>query len=118
MDARHRDALLALGTCTLLIAISIRAETTATLVDPLAAVVGIIGTIVVESVLHRYHAATRAVWERRWVQVTAVVSIVGAAIVVVRTAVGATVLSVLVWGLLAYIGMLLLVEVRPQNPQS
>jgi len=103
--SRRRDALLALATLTLLLAISFATETTGRLSEPLPAVAGIIGTLLSELLLLRFRRRVRSLWGWRWVRFGAV----GAVFLVtgVAMASGATfVLAVLAWGLVAYLSLL------------
>jgi hypothetical protein len=103
--SRRRDALLALVTLTPLLAISLATGPAARLGEPRPAVVGVVGTLLVELVLRRSKRASQALWSRRCVRVAgvgAVLFVAGAA-----TASGKTfVVTALVWGLLAYLVLL------------
>ena len=107
--------MLALVTLTLLTAISIRADATGRLFDPVVAVAGCLGMSALEAVLLRYPDRTRAVWNHRPVQGVAVVGVVAIGLAAVRTSAGALALGLLVWGLVGYL-VLLGVTVRHGNP--
>jgi hypothetical protein len=115
VDERRRDGALALVTLTLLTAISIRADATGRLFDPVVAVAGCLGMSALEAVFLRYPDRTRAVWNRRPVQGVAVVGVVAIGLAAVRTSGGALALGLLVWGLVGYL-VLLGVTVRHGNP--
>ena len=118
MARRHlfRDGLLAAATCAALLfgARSVGVDG-AILLKPSLAGVGCGGMACVEVVLLRYPERTRRLWERRVVQVTSVLGVlVGGAIAV---SVGAVwVVAVLVWGLVAYLGLVAVVAASGRNP--
>ena len=118
MARRHlfRDGLLAAATCAALLfgARSVGVDG-AILLKPSLAGVGCGGMACVEVVLLRYPERTRRLWERRVVQVTSVLGVlVGGAIAV---SVGAVwVVAVLVWGLVAYLGLVVVVAASGRNP--
>jgi hypothetical protein len=114
VDRHHRDGLLALATCTLLVAISIQARQVDALFGSRAAVTGVVGALMLELLLLRYPERTRGLWER---------SVVRAAAVLVTVATGLFawwsapwLLAVLVWGLLAYLVLLGVVIIWGKNP--
>ena len=117
---RHlfRDGLLAAATCAALLlgARSVSVDA-AILLNPSLAGVGCGGMACVEVVLLRYPERTRRLWERRVVRVTGTLGVlVGGAIAV---SVGAVwVVAVLVWGLVAYLGLVAVVAASGRNPLS
>jgi hypothetical protein len=111
-----RDGLLAAATCmTLLLGARSMGVGWAVFAKPLLAGVGCAGMVVIEVVLLRYPEQTRRLWERRVVRVTSVLGVlVGGA---VAASVGAVwVVAVLVWGLVAYLGLVVIVAVSGRNP--
>lgn len=114
MNPRRRDGLLALVTCTLLIAISIRVGRTEPLLNPMAAVVGTIGSLALELWLLQHPERTRAIWARPGVQATGIALVL--AMGVVAWWLAPWVLGVLVWGLLAYLALLVVVVATDENP--
>jgi hypothetical protein len=114
VDPRHRDGLLALATCTLLVAISIRARHVDALFAPLPALTGVVGSLTLELLLLRYPERTRALWERPVVRVAAVLATIATGLFAWRSA--PWLLAVLVWGLFAYLMLLGVVVVSGTNP--
>lgn len=111
-----RDGLLAAATCvTLLLGARSVGVDGAIFVEPLLAGVGCAGMGSIEVVLLRYPERTRRLWERRVVQVGSTLGVlVGGGVAV---SVGAVwVVAVLVWGLIAYLGLVVIVAVSGRNP--
>lgn len=103
--SRRRDGLLALVTLTPILAISFATGTATRLAEPLPAVVGVVGTLLVELLLLRFEVPVRSLWSRPPVRVGAV----GAVLLVAGMATvsgGAVVVTALAWGLLAYLALL------------
>lgn len=114
MDPRRRDGLLALATCTLLVAISILAGRTAVLAAPLPALAGVVGSLALEVLLLRYPDRTRALWEQPRVQTAGVIATL--AVGLLAWLVAPWLLGTLVWGLLAYLALLGVVVAVGENP--
>jgi MFS superfamily sulfate permease-like transporter len=115
VDPRRRDGLLALATCTLLVAISIRAGHASVLLDPGSALTGIVGSLALELLLSQCPERTRRLWERPTVQAAGVLATLAAGLLAWQLA--PWLLAVLVWGLVAYLALLVVVVVG-ENPLS
>lgn len=103
--SRRSDALLALATLTLLTAISIATGTTSRLAEPVPAVTGVGGMLLLELLLVRFRQTTRRLWAQRQVRIVAVGCVLlGASGAVALGA--AVVIAVLAWGLLGYLALL------------
>lgn len=103
--SRGRDALLALATLTLVIAISFANGAPDRRFEPLPALAGVVGALVAELFLFRYQRTTQRLWAQRRVRVGAVagaVLVVGGAALSGLTVVGV----VLAWGLVGYLALL------------
>jgi hypothetical protein len=109
---RHRDGLLAALVLAATLALSIR--TGASLLAPLPAVAGVLGSLALEAVFLRYPDLTRALWERSVVQVASLLFVVGVSVLASTSAVW--LLGALVWGLVAYLVLLGLVLAGAENP--
>jgi amino acid permease len=109
---RHRDGLLAALALAATLALLIR--TGASLLAPLPAVVGVLGSLALEAVFLRYPDRTRALWERSVVQVASLLFVVGVSVLASTSAVW--LLGALVWGLVAYLVLLGFVLAGAGNP--
>jgi hypothetical protein len=109
---RHRDGLLAALVLAATLALSIR--TGASLLAPLPAVAGVLGSLALEAVFLRYPDRTRALWERSVVQVASLLFVVGVSVLASTSAVW--LLGALVWGLVAYLVLLGFVLAGAENP--
>jgi hypothetical protein len=109
---RHRDGLLAALVLAATLALSIR--TGASLLAPLPAVAGVLGSLALEAVFLRYPDRTRALWERSVVQVASLLFVVGVSVLASTSAVW--LLGALVWGLVAYLVLLGFVLAGAGNP--
>ncbi len=118
MERRHlfRDGLLAAAACAILLGGSLHLGVDAgVFLEPLPAVVGCVGMVSLEVVLLRNAELTRRVWERPAVQLGSTLGVlVGGGLAAWLGAVW--VVAVLVWGLLAYVGLVGVVLVRGRNP--
>jgi hypothetical protein len=112
----YRDGGLAAATCVALLlgaaALGVDADP---FVDPRLAVVGCVGMAGIEVGLLRTPDLTRRVWERRRVRVGSALGVlVGVGAAAWLGAVWAV--AVVVWGLLAYLGLVGVVLVSGRNP--
>ncbi len=112
MTTARRDGALALlallGYCGVLVA-------TEASLAPVWFLLGALGAVVLEALTLRYRQPVRSLWERRGVQLAAIVGVLGVALVAALTA--ATALTSLVaGGLVAYLVMLGLVSVGVVSP--
>lgn len=104
MSRRH-DALLALLTLTLVVAISFATGSATLLLEPAPAVVGVVSALLAELGLQQFRQTVRRLWARRRVRVAAI----GCVLLVVSGAVvsgTAVVVAVLAWGLVGYLTLL------------
>lgn len=110
------DALLAAATCAVLLGGSLSLGVDAgVFLEPLSAVLGCLGMVGLEVVLLRNPTLTRRLWDRPPVQAgSALGLLVGAGLAASLGAVW--IVAVLVWGLLAYLGLVGVVLVRGHNP--
>ena len=112
----YRDGGLAAATCVALLlgaaALGVDADA---FVDPRLAVAGCVGMAGIEVGLLRNPDRTRRLWGRRRVRVASALGVVGG--VGVTAWLGAVwVVAVVVWGLLAYLGLVGVVVVSGRNP--
>ena len=112
----YRDGGLAAATCVALLfgaaALGVGADP---FVDPRLAVVGCVGMAGIEVGLLRAPGLTRRLWERRRVRTGCTLGVlVGAGAAAWLGAVWAV--AVVVWGLLAYLGLVGVVLVSGRNP--
>lgn len=84
------------------------------LLDPISAVIGIISSLALEVLLLGNAERTRALWNRPAVQAAGVVATLGAGMI--AWAISPRLFAVIVWGLLAYLGLLVIVSVLGANP--
>lgn len=118
MERHHlyRDGVLAVATCTVLVAVSLRSGVGRdALVEPLPAAVGCVGMVVLEVGLLRVPDLTRRVWERPAVQAGSVLGVVLVGWVAASTG-AAWLLGAFVWGLFAYVGLVGIVLALGRNP--
>jgi hypothetical protein len=83
--------------------------------SPIAALVGVLGAVVVEAAMLRYPETTRAVWERPAVQAGSLVGVLVGSRALARHC-GSWTVAACWWGLLAYLGMLACVLADRENP--
>lgn len=114
MDPRHRDGLLAAGGLVALLAAATAADALGAVADPLAAVAGVAGAVLLEVAFLRYPDRLLAVWERRGVPAAALLAALVVGTVAVLTVPPG--LGVLVWGLATYLVLLALVLAGFANP--
>ena len=113
---QYRDGLLAVAAClTLLGGVSVYNVDERILVDPLLVSAGCVGMVAIEVLLLRVPDLTRRLWEQPAVRVVSTLGVLLAG--GLATVAGATwVVSVVVWGLLAYVVLVGVVIVTGQNP--
>jgi len=112
----YRDGALAAATCVGLLvgALSLGVDG-GVFVAPLPAAAGCVGMAGVEVLMLRHPDLTRRLWARRRVRVGSALGVLCGGGVAVRT--GAVwVVAVLVWGLLAYVGLVGVVLASGRNP--
>lgn len=112
---RRRDgalAVLALGLLVGTLALDGRIDS---LLDPRAAVPGVLGSLALEALLLRYPRVSRALWERRPVRAVGVALTVGGGVALLVVA-GPWPAATLSWGLVAYLALLGVVLARGRNP--
>ena len=104
MDPRHRDGLLAAGGLVVLLAGAAAVDALGTVLDPLAAVAGVAGAVLLEVAFLRYPERLLGLWGRRGVPTAGLLTVLAVGAVAVQVAPG--VLGALVWGLAAYLALL------------
>ncbi|WP_255149840.1 hypothetical protein [Halorarius halobius] len=115
MDPHLRDGLLAVCALGLLVVVAALAGAIGSLVDWQAAVVGVVGSLLLEALFLRYPDRSRELWERRPIQAAAFALIAGLGIAAMRSGLG-WILAALAWGLVAYLLVLGVVVAGYPNP--
>lgn len=113
----RRDCLLAVAALGGLSVIAVTMDVVGVLFRPLPFLVGVIGTLVLEALFLRYPAYTRALWQRRGIQVLSFVLLLSVGILAIRLGTG-WLLASLAWGLVAYLGLVGIVAAGFNNPLS
>lgn len=113
----RRDCLLAVAALGGLSVIAVITDAIGILFRPLPVLVGAVGTFVLEALFLRYHVYTRALWQRRGIQVLSFVLLLGVGILAIRLGTG-WLLASLAWGLVAYLGLVGAVAAGLNNPIS
>lgn len=115
MNPRLRDGLLAVAALVVLLAVAVLGGAVDAVTDPIAALVGVAGTLLLELGFLRYPERTRELWDRPLVQAVAFALVAGVGIAAIRSGLG-WILAALAWGLLTYLLLLAVVVGLGKNP--
>ncbi|WP_435194604.1 hypothetical protein [Natronomonas sp. EA1] len=112
MDPRHRDGLLALAALAGVFALGAGGSMT----RPVAAAVGVFGALAIEVLFYRFDALL-ALWEREWVRLGGLAVVLAGGYVLALVA-GPWTLAALAWGLITYLGLLVVSLGRRPEPRG